>query len=182
MNISPAENFLAIADEWICDRYTLSLNYFAQKSSTSFELINAAITAAPRKPQIIENLHIETASLIAGQEILHPAQKSDILEILRQATKGQISTKKIRLQLDSKSGLSIYSENQSRDDWHTILHLNIAGSQSTPISALQAAQEDQELRSNATPFDGINDLCGWLGLRKVCKTPAPLARCETLTT
>lgn len=165
MNKSPVENFLAIAEEWICDHYTLSLQYFAQKNGSSVELIHAAITAAPRKPEIIESLHIETSTLIAGQNITHPAQRAEILKTLQRATNGQISTKTTQLQLDSKSGLSHYSENQNRDDWQTILHLNIAGSQAMPISALQATQEDQELRCNATPFDGLNDLCGWLGLR-----------------
>jgi hypothetical protein len=165
LNKSPAENFLAIAEEWICDQYTLSLQYFAQKNGNSVELIHATITAAPRKPEIIENLCIQTATIIAGQEVIHPAQRAEILTTLRRATNGQISTKSAQLQLDSKSGLSHYSENQNRDDWQTILHLNIAGSQAMPISALQATQEDQELRCNATPFDGLNDLCGWLGLR-----------------
>lgn len=165
MRKSPAENFLAIAEDWICDQYILSIDYFAQKNDASVELVNAAITAAPVKPELIENIHIQTTTIIAGQEVLYPAQKNQILEIFKQASVGLISTKNTQLQLDSKSGLSYYSENQNRDDWHTTLHLNIAGHQITPISVLQATQEDHELRCDVIPFDGINDLCGWLGLR-----------------
>jgi hypothetical protein len=165
LNRSPAENFLSIAEDWLCDQYTLSINYLAQRSGSGLELINASITAAPWKPAIVEGFHIQTSTLLAGQKIIYPATKDEIRLIFQAAIDGALSTDSGELTIGQRTPLSLYSESNQRGNWYTNLHLNVAGSQITPLSQAQSALEDHELRCNELPFDGINDLCNWLELK-----------------
>lgn len=158
------QDFLSAANDWICDGYALDIRYIALPAMNFPTIVSASIRIDPLKPKADNSIRIHTANILAGQVQKYPVGKEEISQILLDATEGKIRVDKLTLTLGDDHPLDYYSEMTQRDRWYSELHLRIGGT-ATLISSPQVLNQiDNDLRCATTPFDGLFDLAGWLGL------------------
>jgi hypothetical protein len=158
------DQFLESAAEWICDSYSLAINYLATSDHGILKIIDASLFLYPLPLERADNFAIEAGSLLAGQEILPSLTKADILRRLVKAATGDLEVNGLLLKLDITSTLDYYSEIPHLDTWYSDLHLKVIGSQPKTVPSSESLDNDNALRRAAPPFDGMTDLCSWLRL------------------
>ncbi|WP_418129289.1 hypothetical protein [Variovorax sp. 278MFTsu5.1] len=153
--------FLSAADAWVCDGYWVDIRYVAERASAGVVVWQASISFSPVPPKVDSNFRISTARLIAGQLQRAISKKKQALDLLRAAVDGRIEVHDQKLALhviDSSSDMSL------RDRWYSILQLSLISDRSNTPLTTDLAEIDNALRTQVLPFDGLADLCGWLGL------------------
>lgn len=90
--------------------------------------------------------------------------RSKAVQLISSAISGKVEIDGWQLVLEPE-GTEYFTETTQRDRWESDLHLQIPGkprpSYPTPLELLT---EDNALRGVVPAFDGVNDLCGVLGL------------------
>lgn len=127
-------------------------------------ILDAILLANPLPLAKTSDFSIEAGTLIAGQKTFPRINKQDLLRKLKQITEGKIDIDSLRLRLPADRPFDYYTETFHRDKWFFDLHLQISGSAIQPMSSAEAINSDQRLREATPPFDGMSDLCIWLGL------------------
>jgi hypothetical protein len=156
--------FLRAANDWVCDSYSVDIRYIGRKDGEEICLIAAYIGLAPLPPTENMGFNIETNGLYAGQ-IQLTGKKENLLEILNRATQGQIEAHGHLFTLKSEHQHSYHSDMNFRDRWFYDLHLQVVGNRDATFSQINFSSIDSALRQCSTPFDGLSDLSGWLGLK-----------------
>ncbi len=117
-------------------------------------------------PAVEQDFSIDIETLIAGRFFLPNLSKEEIISILKKATEGKVATGSLVSALAGDKPIEFHAEPHNRDTWLANLHLQVIGSprQIDQSTYLKVVKTDHLLRSNDIPFDGIDDLCGFLGL------------------
>lgn len=161
----PQKNaFLSAADEWICDDYALDIRYIATPGADGPTLINAAVGLYPMQAKIHNSFQIHTPCICVGLIQRYPLKKSEIEQILRDATDGFIALPDIGLRLGGSPPFDYYSEMTNTNRWFSELHLQVFGGTVSMPSSQCRLEMENVLRAANTPFDGIQDAVNWLGL------------------
>lgn len=158
------DRFWDCAEQWICDSYSLGINYIASDANGATQIVDAAFLLYPVPPERSENFSIKAGSLIAGQQIFSSLPRKELLARLELAIKGEIVVHGRTIQLSKESEYEYYTEHPHKDTWFTELNLQLSGQRSNPLSRAEAADIDTALRAATPPFDGIEDLGTWLRL------------------
>jgi hypothetical protein len=162
--IAISQHFLESAAEWVCDSYALDIRYLAAAHDGVLKIIDASLVATPLAENTPTSFSLQVDHLVAGQEFFPSLTKTELLQRLGDAVKGEIVANGRSLILPSDSSSRYYSEVPNRDNWLFDLHLQLSGSRFPPSSPSEALAIDQGLRRATPPFDGLSDLCSWLGL------------------
>ena len=158
------DQFLEAASEWICDSYSLGINYLATKDEGLLKIIDASIFVNPL-PQVKSNdFTMTVGSLFVGQEFFNSLSSLEIIKRIRNAINGELNVNGLQLKLDASSDLDYYSETSHQNTWFSELHLLVSGSKLNVASASELMHNDNSLRCATPPFDGLADLCSWLNL------------------
>lgn len=164
------EAFLIAAEAWLCDDYWSDIRYVAERSSAGINLWQASIHLSPVRPNADSNFQIATPRLVAGQVQRLVKKRTEILELLREAIGGRIKIHDQQLQLR----VADYSSEMTlRDHWYSTLHLSMVSDHNEMPLSTNLAEVDNALRMEQLPFDGLIDLCGWLGLQTPGTGAAP---------
>jgi len=164
------EAFLIAAESRLCDGYWSDIRYVAERGSTGINLWQASIHLSPLRPNIDSNFQIATSRLVAGQVQRLVKKKAEVLGLLREAIGGRIETHDQELKLQV---LDYSSEMALRDHWYSTLHLSMLSDHNEMPLSTNLAEIDNALRMEGLPFDGLVDLCGWLGLQTPGTGAAP---------
>lgn len=153
--------FLNAAEAWLCDRYWVDTRYVAERTPTGTSLWQASIYLSPVRPNIDSNFQISTPRLVAGQLQKLIRTGAEAVGLLRDAIGGRIDIHdhQLRLRVSDYS-----SEMNYRDRWYSMLHLSMTSDHTATPLTTNLAEVDNTLRMEELPFDGLADLCGWLGL------------------
>ena len=154
--------FLFAADAWLCNGYWVDIRYVAERGPAGVSLWQASILLSPVPPNIDSNFQIATPRLVAGQVQRLVRRRTEVLGLLRDATGGRIDIHdhQLRIRVADYS-----SEMSSRDSWYSTLHLSMISDHAVIPLSNDLAEVDNALRMHELPFDGLVDLCGWLGLQ-----------------
>lgn len=164
MTATYLDSLLSIADDWICDDYSLDIRYIAIPSPEGTILVGALVRIYPWRNKSDSSFHIHSDNIWVGHIQRYPLKKLELVDILRDASNGLITLPGARLTLHGKSPFDYYSEMAEGDRWYSELHLKVSGESIATPSQSSRVQMDNALRSAATPFDGIRDVVNWLGL------------------
>lgn len=176
INENMMEAFLAAAEEWVCDGYALDVRYFAQLGTGPANLWSAEIRLNPLPPPVDFQMRVETTQFAFGQLHASSQSREDLLRFLRQAAGGNLSDSRIGpLILPANQDLDYYSSMVARDQWSSLLNLQIFGERRPPPSAFELARADNELRMTSPPFDGLADVTNSLGLTPVGSAPPAIS-------
>ncbi|KXS33370.1 MAG: Uncharacterized protein AWT59_0532 [Candidatus Gallionella acididurans] len=156
--------FLRAANDWVCDSYSADIRYIGRKDGEEICLIAAYIGLAPLPPTENIGFNIEVNGLYAGQ-IQLIENKENLLKILNMAAQGQLEAHDHLLTLKNERQYSYHSDMNFRDRWFYDLHLQVVGNTDVALSQSNLSGIDNALRQCSTPFDGLSDLFGWLGLK-----------------
>lgn len=159
-----AVSFMEAASQWLCDGYWLSIRYAASVTHDEIKIWDAVIYLSPLPPVSGNSFSIETPHFLVGHYQHLSKNKTTLIKVLREATKGVLSIPGKKITLPNSERIDFYSELHHRDRWATELHLNIQSGRASPISAIQLAAIDNSLRTASPPFDGLSDALAWLGL------------------
>jgi hypothetical protein len=86
-----------------------------------------------------------------------------MLAYIEEAICGRIKIDSSVLEMKETQSLSYYSESMHRDQWYSNLKLSINGNRSNTPPMPDQSLLDTHLRCADPPFDGMRDLCSWLG-------------------
>lgn len=148
----------------MCDSYSLNIRYLATRRGNDVVILDAALFANPLPPAKASDFSIHAGPLVAGQKTFPRINQQDLLRKLTRAAEGKIDVYGLRLRLPAERSYDYYTEALHRDKWFSDLHLLISGSVIQSMSPAEAIDSDQQLRGAIPPFDGMSDLCSWLGL------------------
>lgn len=158
------DQFLEAAADWICDSYSLGINYLATTDQGVLKIIDASLSVQPLPPIKKNNFMAKAGNLLVGQEIIPSLSSAEILTLLENAINGELNVNGLQLKIHTSSDLDYYSETSHQNTWFSELHLLVSGSKLNVPSASEITSNDNSLRCSTTPFDGLADLCSWLQL------------------
>lgn len=167
------KTFLEAAEAWICDGYSLDFRYIAAPAGNGYELWDASLTLNPLPPPQDLSLRIDVPGIAIGQIQRVEPNKSQLLQLLKNAIDGQVGLVNAPITLASSGSLDCYSEMSHRDRWFSDLHVSIYGSNRPAPMATELAVIDSALRLADPPFDGLSDVANWLGLKAPGTTSSP---------
>lgn len=154
--------FLIAAEAWLCDRYWVDIRYVAERGTAGTNLWQASIYLSPVRPNVDSNFQISTPRLVAGQVQRLVRRRAELLVLLSDAIGGRIDIHDHQLRLR----VADYSSEMSlRDRWYSTLHLSMVSDHTVIPLSTELSEVDNALRMQELPFDGLVDLCGWLGLQ-----------------
>ncbi|XXQ53562.1 hypothetical protein ACA040_002233 [Xenophilus aerolatus] len=156
------ERFLKASDRWICDRYWIDVRYVAERGARGVWLSQASIYLSPVRPSVESNFQISTQRLVAGQLQKQVRSGAAAQKLIGNAARGHIEIHGHQLRL---AVVDCSSEMSDRERWYSTLQLSLISSHGEMPLTSNLSEIDDELRMQAVPFDGLSDLCGWLGLQ-----------------
>ena len=157
-------SFLQAADDWVCDSYAIDIRCLVRKDAKHSYLYEAAISLHPLPAPQDMSFRIDTSLLFAGQFQLFGQSKQKLLQVLDNATRGQVDVRGHTFKLSSEQPYDFYSEMSQRDRWFSDLHLQVIGSRALAPAPIDFASIDSALRRSVPPFDGLADIAAWLDL------------------
>lgn len=164
------DNFSA----WVYPRYSVTISYLGLKSEDGLTLLDASIIFNPLPFPEFELFSIETEEIVAGQ-IAYPNLSQLKLEKLRSnAINGKLDTSYGTLALAFSEKLSYFTELINRQNWYSDLHLRVTGNTLYLTNPVTLTRIDNSLRCASLPFDGLADLCRWLGLNEPYTTQSSI--------
>lgn len=168
------QTFLAAADGWVCDAYSLDIRFLAGRTENGIEVWDASLALNPLPAKRDLSFRIESADFVIGQ-FQCVQDKSALLDRLADATAGTLKLPDALLLLPKDQSHDFYSEMSHRERWFSDLHLQVFGSRRPQPSPTELAGIDNALRLAHPPFDGLSDVASWLGLRAPGTWPDPPA-------
>jgi hypothetical protein len=157
--------FKTAFSQWLLTPYSVEIRYIARKiDDANYKILSAYVAFFPIATPSPIKFTVATSKIIAGFAQLSNLTLDEINKLTNGIDLGKLSIDNLNLSLESKSGLSFYSEMISNDRWYCDAHLMILGDALEGFSAVEIAEINNELRLNELPFDGINDLLNYLRL------------------
>ncbi len=164
----PGEDYLELFKtaslQWLCDPYSAEIRFVARKSSGLDKLLACKVNFWPIGIQQSKSLRIVANDIFAGIEVITDCSLNKINVLIENLEQGRLTLEDLSLNIDSKQGLSYYTEMISNDRWFCDAHLIISGDAQMPFSNTELTKIDSELRVGKLPFDGIEDLINYLNL------------------
>jgi hypothetical protein len=156
--------FKTAASQWLCDPYSIEIRYIARNTGDFNKLLACTVYFWPIGKLPSASLRVNSNQIIAGSEKLTDYALNDLKELLKNLENGKLIIGDLSLTLEAKRGLSFYTEMISNDRWFCDAHLKIKGDAQDPISSVETASINSQLRLANPPFDGLSDLLGNLNL------------------
>jgi hypothetical protein len=156
--------FMAAAESWTCEDYYLDIRYIANTSQDGDEICDVVVSLGPMPHNANMQFSLDLEGLRVGQIQRVNVSKSEITLLLSEIASGIVSANGRKLRLLPAESLMFYSEMMQRDRWYSDLHLQVTSSRRPSPNPLQLAALDNELRQSTPPFDGLRDVCSWLGM------------------
>ena len=153
------ELFKSASSQWLCDPYSVEIRYIAKKeNNNTTKILSCSITFFPIPWSNSNQVEVSTNQILAGKKQISNISLKVLKDILEKLEHGKLSLENLELSLETKSEPSYYTEMISNDRWFCDAHLLILGDALDPLSSVEIAKLNSELRLGKTPFDGINDL------------------------
>ena len=161
------KNFLSSMKNWVCDHYYLDIRYAGKYVDGNSQLLAGSISINPLPPERDLGFNVSGRGFFAGHVQSAFPKAEDLIKVLQSAVNGEIDLGDgvVRLVAHENNTYGIYSEMMDRDRWFSPLHLKISGKVDGYLSHLDLISIDNMLRVSNPPFDGLNDLETWLGLK-----------------
>lgn len=166
MGAEQRDSFLEAARHWVCEGYFFDVRYVAYEGADRVELLRGALALNPLPPKENVGFSLSAAGLVAGQFQSSASSYDEMLTLVNEACSGRLSAHGHSLSLVS-SALDFYSENVDQGRAAVDLHLRVGTDQQGGIPHAALPQIESALRWAETPFDGLTDLCGWLGVESL---------------
>ena len=157
------EHFRQACSRWLCEEYSAGVNFLALKCDEGYVLHSAQIVASPVK-HTLPNVYIETEQLYAGHHNFQVDDLAQLQDLINQLLSGSVCGLRYPLCLSAPDGLNLYTDFKNADEWARTAQIEVLGEPAAQFSPLRESQIDDELRGNAIPFDGLDDLISWLGV------------------
>jgi len=122
---------------------------------------------SPLPPTVNNSFLIKSDKIYLGQIELIQEKKKNLLNLIENAIQGVIETSGGKIVLPRDGNLRHYSKASQRDQWFYELHLSTYGAQRRDVPPTELTEIDNLLRLSTPPFDGLNDVANWLGLKTV---------------
>ncbi len=162
------------AEAWICNGYALDIRFLADAmDGGAAKIWEAALALNPLPPERDLQFQHVVAGFTVGQIQRNGVKKDSLVRSLADASRGQLPLANCSLDLPRDQAPDFYSEMSHRDAWFSPIHLRVAGARRPLPSSLALARLDNALRSATPPFDGLQDVCAWLGLEAPGSSPNP---------
>ncbi len=158
------KKFIQRSKEWICDGYSIDIRYVQRLDLEAPQLWEAMIGLSPLPPQTESNFRIETDLISVGQHQIARTTATEIANHLELAIQGCIRYESEVFRMADVRSHSFYSEGMHSESWYSTLNLQISGNRDSRPATPDMALLDASLRCAEPPFDGLADVCGWLGL------------------
>ena len=163
MNEELRERFLKTAESWLCDGYHLDVRYLCVRDGAKDQLFGASIAVNPLPPKATVEFRLQTAQVAAGQIQLPAGQ--GLMGFLKDACVGRVVADAFCARFDNHLPVDYYSDNSDPNRPGVDLHLRVTTEHQLSFLPGEIFDIDTELRRTNPPFDGLSDLCGWLGLQ-----------------
>jgi hypothetical protein len=155
-------SFLRNVSAWLCRGYFLDIRYLALATETGDELLGAVVGLSPTAPSEDVSFELKVAKLKAGQ--IQMAAPDSAFDVLREACEGTLAINGLRLPLSRRGAIGYYSDNSDPRKPGVDFHLRIQADRPSTLAGHEVLDLDTGLRRATPPFDGLTDLCGWLGV------------------
>ena len=152
------ELFKSASSQWLCDPYSVEIRYIGLKGKDFNRLLSCVVKFWPVGTSPSSSLRVSANQIIAGRELLTDFSLKELSVLINNLEQGKLILKNLALNIEAKQGLSYYSEMISNDRWFCDAHLLITGDAQNPLSSVEIAKVNSQLRLNKQPFDGLNDL------------------------
>jgi hypothetical protein len=173
VNSSLTNAFFDALENWICDGYHVDQRVIARRKSSeneSFEIWGASIVFHPVPPTNDYSTVLRTETVLAEQMQKPINSKSEIVEIVNRAIRGELVT---------NDGISVClravlgeTTEINREGWFFDSNIRVVGAASSDV-ARDLQSVDNELRLAKIPFDGMTDLAGWFGITLPTESGTP---------
>ena len=160
--------FLESSKDWVCDGYYVDIRHVSIASENP-SLLCATINLNPLPPPEHDSFSLRLGRFSASRMQIGPVARDDLILCLEQFTKGRLEIEGIKEDLANKTDIEHSSDGELRDRWFHPLHLKVSSRTSYSFRPTELARLDDALRCCETPFDGIDDLCSWMGLPNLAK-------------
>lgn len=152
------ELFKSASSQWLCDPYSVEIRYIGLKNKDFNSLLSCVVNFWPVGTSPSSSLRFSANQVIAGRELLTDFSLKELNVLINNLEQGKLILKGLSLNVEAKQGLSYYSEMISNDRWFCDAHLLITGDAHNPLSSVEIAKVNSQLRLNKQPFDGLSDL------------------------
>lgn len=173
LNPSSTTAFFNALENWICDGYHVDQRVIARRKPAEdeiFEIWGASIVFHPVPAPNNYSAVVRTETVFAEQMQKPISSKSEIVEIVNRAIRGELRT---------NDGISVClrgvlgeTTEINRDSWFFDSNIRVVG-QASPDIARDLQSVDNELRLAEIPFDGMTDLSAWFGITLPIESGTP---------
>lgn len=159
------DEFIRACEAWLCDSYSATVQYLALRNANGItQLAEAVITVAPLPGGGDLDFIIDESLILVGQMQLNNLSSEKIKELLADVCDGTVTVEGERLSLGGIDDLGFHSDMIQENRWFSDLHLDVIGPRPASHPDVDFQAIDNQLRISTPPFDGLADVCGWLGL------------------
>jgi hypothetical protein len=162
MNESLRDSFLRTAEAWVTAGYDVNVRYLTVDEAGQRRLYAALIALNPLPLPEGMDFRVEAGRVTAGQFQFRAGENAP--QLLESACTGQLKSHAIDANFGVDARLDYFSDNPDPNRAGVDLHLRITADNQLSLSTGEIADIDAQLRRANPPFDGLVDLCGWLGL------------------
>lgn len=175
MSEADKEQFIDAVENWVCDPYTVVIQYIAQRIDGAISIRGASIDLFPLPFPKDLSFSLDSGEILAGHILLHGQSREAIFRIIENAVNGKLEIGVGAISLKNEGAFSYYSEHLYGDKWFSGLHLQVSGNQSAlaQLPYQNVARIEAQLRRSSPPFDGLQDLSTWLSLNNPLQTNQP---------
>lgn len=164
MDTARRDNFIGTVRTWLCAGYFLDVRYLALESPEGLQLLGGVIALNPLPPKEDVGFALKTDRVIAGQVQIPAPAAEECMKLFESACAGTLAVDGRSMSFPADSRIDFYSENTDPNRPGVDLHLKVLSDKQPTLASLEVATIDTALRRATPPFDGLSDLCGWLGL------------------
>lgn len=158
------ELFKTASSQWLCDPYSVEICFIAKKAPDFNQLLACIVNFWPIGTSPSESLRVVANDIIAGRERITDCSLKKLNTLIAGLEQGKLILEDFSFAMEAKQGLKYYSEMISNDRWFCDAHLIINGDAQNPFSSTEITKINSELRLAELPFDGVQDLIGYLNL------------------
>lgn len=163
-NDATRDTFLQICDSWIRDGYSFDLRYLAHRDADGLTIVHASLFLNPLPKTMDLALELPFGDWQVGQVQGDHRSRTELIEFAASACGGTIVLDGDVLTLPYTGEPYFQTPGGIGTSWFSAAELTLLGAQLEPPSFDELSRLDDALRSSPTPFDGCEDLLGWLGL------------------
>ncbi len=150
-------------DQALCDGYFVDIRYIASEGPQGLSLLEAVILLNPLPHDSDYNLSLQVPGFHAGQLQSAGVAKAAVLEVIANALNGSVTSGSHTYSLPKDRSYTIREGPLDQGGWFTPLSVQVFGAASDTLP--NRKKIDDALRRTVPPFDGVEDVGAWLGLK-----------------